>query len=255
MRAAEILAAVPDLPPDIVRAIFNLDARAYQSNEIPTLNDLQLHARLTEKIKAFGSARAAARAWNVTPQTLHCVLNGDRPCPPAILIHLGLKRVPPSRVLFREVWMNYPVALHPQLQPKLDLAPPILVAIEANGWTVSHRSNDTVYFAKPRLQLSVFFIRGEFKAYIAPRERTFVTGGPPIDPAEFIYRFEGRGAKAQARNAAIEMIREHFGYLAAVGVQLISVYMELWSGSGRGGGYWEYAYNPRAMPECENLFS
>lgn len=32
MRAADIIAALPDLPPDIARAIQDLDARAYQSN-------------------------------------------------------------------------------------------------------------------------------------------------------------------------------------------------------------------------------
>jgi len=104
MRAAEILAALPqNLSPALRDAIYDLDARAYQSNEMPTHNELQVHRRIMDNVKAFGSARAAARAWDVKPQTLHCVLNGDRPCPPAILKHLGLKRIPAGRTLYREV--------------------------------------------------------------------------------------------------------------------------------------------------------
>lgn len=103
MRATEILAAMPDLPPEIRTAIQDLDARAYGSNAIPTINSLQLHARLSKAIKEHGSMSAAARAWGVKRQTVFGVMNGDTACPPAILRHLGLKRIPAGRVLYREV--------------------------------------------------------------------------------------------------------------------------------------------------------
>lgn len=103
MRAAEILAALDGVPPDIALAIHDLDARAFGSNSIPTINDLQLHARLAKAIKEHGSMSAAARAWGVKRQTVFGVMNDDTACPPAILRHLGLKRVPAGRTLYREI--------------------------------------------------------------------------------------------------------------------------------------------------------
>lgn len=103
MRAAQILAAVPNVPPDIRTAILDLDARAYGRNEPDLINDLQLHARLSKAIKAAGSMSSAARLWGVKRQTVHATLNGDMSCPPAILKHLGLKRIPAGRTLYREV--------------------------------------------------------------------------------------------------------------------------------------------------------
>lgn len=67
------------------------------------LNDLDVHARIEAKVRAFDSAAQAAIAMGVPKQTLHAVRNGDRPPPPAILRALGLQRVPSGRTLYREI--------------------------------------------------------------------------------------------------------------------------------------------------------
>lgn len=46
---------------------------------------------------------ATAPHFGVSKQTSHAVVNGDRPCPLAILRHFGLERVPRGRELYREV--------------------------------------------------------------------------------------------------------------------------------------------------------
>ena len=103
MRAADIIAALPDLSPDIALAIRDLDARAYQRNDRVELNELQVHARLTAAIKAAGSMSALARQMGIRKQTLHAVLNGDRPTPPAVLRHLRLRRIPAGRTLYTTI--------------------------------------------------------------------------------------------------------------------------------------------------------
>lgn len=65
------------------------------------LDDITLHTRLNREIPNRGSIAATAKAWGVAQQTVFCVLNGDRPCPPAILRHLGLRRS--TRRLYSEI--------------------------------------------------------------------------------------------------------------------------------------------------------
>ncbi|WEJ32739.1 hypothetical protein [Devosia sp. SD17-2] len=69
----------------------------------PVINDLQLHARLNREIAKHGSMSKAAADWGVPRQTLHAVVNGDRPCPPVILAAIGLRRLPAGRALYREL--------------------------------------------------------------------------------------------------------------------------------------------------------
>jgi len=76
---------------DAVRAEISRGLASLQQQP-DVLDDFTLHARMNREIAKHGSLGAAAKAWGVTKQTIFCVLNADRPCPPAILRHLGLRR-------------------------------------------------------------------------------------------------------------------------------------------------------------------
>jgi len=135
----------------------------------------------------------------------------------------------------------------------IELDAVIQQALEAQGWAVSRTLSDRVYFEKPRLQLCILSINGRMLAYIDPRERAPGPDGHRIEPDKYVYRFRGRGAQAAARACAVDLISEHFGYLDAVGVRLMSVAVEVWQGSGRGGGYYEKSFDGRFMPEVQHL--
>lgn len=65
-------------------------------------DDITLHARLNREIAKHGTAAAAARAWGVTRQTVYAAQAGPKPCAPAILRAIGLRRVT-GRRLYTEV--------------------------------------------------------------------------------------------------------------------------------------------------------
>ena len=92
MRAAEILAALPDLPPDIRAAIQDLDARAYLANSEVRYNESETYMRLLSRIKAAGSESAFARRARIKKQSLADQLSGKRPISPAVLSVIGLRR-------------------------------------------------------------------------------------------------------------------------------------------------------------------
>lgn len=93
MRAAEILAAVPDLPPDIARAIYDLDARAYLANDEVRYNESETYMRLLSGVKAAGSESAFARRAGIKKQSLADIMSGKRPMSPSVLRVIGLRRV------------------------------------------------------------------------------------------------------------------------------------------------------------------
>lgn len=93
MRAAEILAVLPDLPTEIRDAIYDLDARAYQSNAPVHLNESQTYIRLIGAIKSAGSEAAIARKAGIHRQSLADQLSGKRPLSPSVLRVIGLRRV------------------------------------------------------------------------------------------------------------------------------------------------------------------
>lgn len=90
-----------DLDIDALRAELNI-ALASLSQGPVVYDDLSLHARLNREVAKFGTAAAAARSWGVTRQTVHAALAGPKPCPPAILRAIGIRRVS-GRRLYTEV--------------------------------------------------------------------------------------------------------------------------------------------------------
>lgn len=71
---------------EIVRALESLQQQPAR------FDDIGLHRRLTQKIKAEGSAAALARRMGVSKQYLGKVLDGTRPASETILDGLGLRR-------------------------------------------------------------------------------------------------------------------------------------------------------------------
>lgn len=93
MRAAEILDACPDLPPEIRAAIYDLDARAYKANDAVRYTESEAYMRLQKGIKAAGSEAAFARKAGIHRQTLADQLSGKRPLSPNVLAVVRIKRV------------------------------------------------------------------------------------------------------------------------------------------------------------------
>jgi hypothetical protein len=100
MRAAEIIAAAPDLPPAIVQAIYDLDARAYGRNQPLALDGLQVHARLRSAIEKAGGAAALARQLGIAKQTVLQQYDGTKSIGPTLLRHLGLRKVSAGRTMY-----------------------------------------------------------------------------------------------------------------------------------------------------------
>lgn len=99
MRAADILAALPpDLPPDVINAIYDLDARAYLSNEPMRLTEAEAFIRLHKACKSAGSDAAFARKVGIKKQSLADIMNSKRPMSPAVLDAIGLRQVRLGRV-------------------------------------------------------------------------------------------------------------------------------------------------------------
>lgn len=93
MRAAEILAAVGDVPPHVAQAIWDLDARAYGRNEPVRYNESETYMKLRAGVKAAGSETAFARKAGITKQSMSDMLSGKRPMSPRVLKVIGLRRV------------------------------------------------------------------------------------------------------------------------------------------------------------------
>jgi len=55
------------------------------------------------RLKFDGNAAAAARARGTSRQSLHRFLDGGSPCPPPVLMAIGLRRRSAGRNLYEEV--------------------------------------------------------------------------------------------------------------------------------------------------------
>lgn len=93
MRAAQILAAVPDLPAEIQAAIYDLDARAYRSNSPVRLSEAQVYLRLRAAIRTSGSEAAFARRIGISRQSLSDITNAKRAMSGRVLAAIGLREV------------------------------------------------------------------------------------------------------------------------------------------------------------------
>lgn len=93
MRAAEILAGLDNVPPEIAVAIHDLDARAYRSNDAVTYTESETYMRLQKAIEVAGSEAAFARKAGIHRQSLADQLSGKRPMSPDVLKVIRMQRV------------------------------------------------------------------------------------------------------------------------------------------------------------------
>jgi DNA-binding phage protein len=103
MNADQILAALPECPPDVADAIRALDARAHHPSNQVVLTDGQVCLRLIKAVQAAGSQSQLARDVGISRQYLFDVLNGGRQPGPALLKHLKLKRLGGGNPLYTVV--------------------------------------------------------------------------------------------------------------------------------------------------------
>lgn len=121
----------------------------------------------------------------------------------------------------------------------------VIAGIEAQGWKLDRMHDGAAYFKGQGLRLNLTCYNSVTRAYISPIPLYRPATADDIMP----FRFQGKGARAAARACAIDMIKHHRGYLSALGIDLHSVSLDLWRGSGHGGYYGGEPFKPQWMPE------